>query len=74
MRLCWQMLAPPQSLQVLLMQLCSQMLAPPQSLQLCLRLSPASGAFSPCSNASSACAAGVTRPCSALREPVIVDS
>jgi len=47
------------------------MLAPPQSLQLCLRLSPASGAFSPCSNASSACAAGVTRPCSALRAPVI---
>ena len=28
------MLAPPQSLQVLLMRLCSQMLAPPQSLHL----------------------------------------
>ena len=33
MRLCWQMLAPQQSLQMLLRRLCSQMLVPPPSLQ-----------------------------------------
>ena len=32
LRLCWQMLAPPQSLQTLLSRLCEQMLAPPQFL------------------------------------------
>jgi hypothetical protein len=32
MRLCSQMLGPPQSLHLLLMRLCSQMPAPPQSL------------------------------------------
>ena len=37
MRLCQQMLAPPQSLHLLLMQLCGQMLAPPQSLHWLLR-------------------------------------
>jgi len=36
MRLCSQMLAPPQSLHLLLMWLCSQMLAPPQSFQVLL--------------------------------------
>jgi hypothetical protein len=36
-RLCWQqMLAPPHSLQVLLMQLCWKMLVPPQLLHLFL--------------------------------------
>jgi len=36
-RLCWQMLVPPQSLQVLLWRLCWQMLVPPQSLHPLLR-------------------------------------
>jgi hypothetical protein len=36
MRLCWQMLAPLQSLHSLLRRLCSQMPAPPQSLDLLL--------------------------------------
>ena len=54
MRLCSQMLAPPQSLHLLLIRLCSQMLAPPQSLHLFLWrlcshfLRPLCGALSRC--------------------------
>ena len=79
-RICWQMLAPPQSfhgrlvrvcsLQMLLSRLCWQMLAPPQSLHLLLGYAGRCWRpRSPCA-CSSGCYLALHAPPSAVRSPL----